>query len=65
MSSRGDYCMDLRLRLDSGHCSGEYKQITTIDCQAKLENRPCTNSGNCIIRISDQTNKKVTSKDVL
>ena len=36
--SWGNACPDLRLRLDGGSSTGEYKTITVIECQARLDN---------------------------
>lgn len=60
--SWGNACPDLRLRLDGSSSTGEYKTITVIECQARLENRKCTHRGSCIVRVSD-TGKRVNSSD--
>lgn len=62
--SYGNACPDLRLRLDSGGSTGEYKTITVIECQARLDNRKCSHRGTCIVRMTCE-GTRVKSSDEL
>jgi hypothetical protein len=44
-----DFCSDLIVRTDHGHSSHpDYKSISTCECRAEREGRPCLRRGLCM-----------------